>query len=116
MRATAVVAIVVVLVLALSVTVMPVDVPALGELRLDCTVGINGSQASVTARGLLAGRVCRRVLDGTWGYAREESGPAAGAVEVCSGSYRFGSIAVRDEGLLKLVGHTLCTGLAIAGS
>ena len=116
MRVAGVVVVLVVVVLALALTVVPVEVPALGDLRLGCTVGISGTQASVSARGLLAGRVCRRVLDGTWGYAREESGPAGGAVVVCSESYQFGSVAVRDEGLLKLVGRTLCTGLAIAGN
>ncbi len=115
MRVVAVVAVVVVLVLALGLTVVPVDVPALGDLRVDCTVGISGTRASVTAHGLLAGRVCGRVLDGTWGYAREESGPAPGALVICSGEYRFGSVAVRDAGVLQLAGRALCTGLAVAG-
>ena len=116
LAALATLAIVAVLVLGLALTVVPVQVPGLGELRLRCTVGITGTRASVTARGLMAGTVCRRVLDGTWGLAREESGPDPGAAVVCSGNYRFGSVEVLDLGLLDLVGRTLCTGLAVAGS
>lgn len=108
------VAIVLLVVLGLSLTVLPVGFPALGALRLDCTVGIDGTRASLTARGLLAGQVCRRVLAGTWGLAREVPAPAAGTLVVCSGGYRFGTMTVRDAGLLELAGRALCLGLAIS--
>ncbi len=60
----------IILILAVAVVVWailaaPVKTPVLGNLRFSCTLGATQTRTSVTIRGPLSGRECRRLLDQT---------------------------------------------------
>ena len=80
------------------------------EVFGSCTVGVTGTDATVTVKGWKAGAECRRLraTDSTGLYDRRE--PPTGDVmcEMPHGRQRY---IVRDRGLLMVVGRSLCAWL-----
>ena len=80
---------------------------ALREVPVTCYVGVKGAAASITVTGVAAQPVCDQMgaqSEGT--LYRRSTAPAEPVVcEVAAGPAR---LVVRDQGILKVVGNTLC--------
>jgi hypothetical protein len=85
-----------------------------------CTIGVNGTAASVTFQGWTAPFVCQQVMDqlvsatgGAAGVVLARRPPAPATTPVaCRYIVLNDTVTVRDEGALKIVGTLLCDGLA----
>jgi len=101
--------------LILASVVTPLDTPILGELRYSCAVGVVGTAASVTVRGILAGRQCRAWLrdsHGQFGQFFELTHTPTQSV-ICEYSHAHLNYTVRDSGILKIVGNGICQSIRL---
>lgn len=83
-----------------------------------CSVAVNGTAASVTARGWSAPFACQtvtqRLAGATHGLSAVVLAPRPAdptAPVICRGVLAHDAITVRDAGSLKLVGTLLCAAL-----
>ena len=93
---------------------VPVSIPVLGDLRVRCSVSITGTSATLTVTGVLAGRECRSLIEGLSGTVGKLSplyASPSGSV-VCVYTLGLRRVTVRDEGVFKILGNTLCAALS----
>ena len=94
-----------------SAIAAPLKTPVLGNLRYNCSLGLNQSNASITVRGPLAGHQCRKLLDQTSAFPVRifSISDRTDAPIVCSFTESYVKVTIRDDGLLQLLGNNLCT-------
>lgn len=85
-----------------------------------CSIGLNGTAASVTVKGWTAPVACQtitqRLADATHGISAAVLVPrpaeAPALTVVCQGVVAHDHVIIHDGGTLKLVGNLLCAALA----
>ena len=88
----------------------------------ECYVGVRGTAASVTVKSMFPGGTCETLISNPAKYVgdiAEDSAKDLYAMSerptqpvVCEDSIDGRRFVVRDEGVLKVVGNILCSGLA----
>ena len=88
----------------------------------ECYVGVKGTAASVTVKGTFPNDTCKALIANPAKYVgdiAEDSAKDLYAMserptqpQVCEYSLDGRTFIVRDEGMLKVVGNVLCSGLA----
>jgi len=100
----------------------------LGSLALsgcgggECYVGVRGTAASLTVRGMFPGGTCKAFMENPVKYVGEAGEDHAKDLYelserptqpvVCEYPVDGKTFIVRDEGILKVVGNVMCSGLA----
>lgn len=89
----------------------------LAAVEPSCTIGIAGSAATITIQGWSAAQDCNQILSGQPSFL-DSSGKLAGGIYqytetptnpvVCELNDQGRHVIVRDEGMLMLVGNSLC--------
>jgi hypothetical protein len=86
----------------------------------ECYVGVRGTAASITVKGLFPGRTCDALIANPVKYVgdlAEDSKDLYSMSDrptqpvVCEYTVDGSAFVVRDEGMLKVVGNILCSGL-----
>lgn len=88
----------------------------------ECYVGVKGTAASITVKGTFPGDTCKALIANPAKYVgdiAEDSAKDLYAMserpaqpQVCEYTIDGRNFIVRDEGMLKVVGNILCSGLA----
>jgi hypothetical protein len=88
----------------------------------ECYVGVKGTAASVTVKGAFPNDTCKALIANPAKYVgdiAEDSAKDLYAMserptqpQVCEYTIDGRNFIVRDEGMLKVVGNVLCSGLA----
>ncbi len=86
----------------------------LESFQQSCTIGVTGTEASITVQGWMAGKTCNDILSGssklnvgTPENLYDLTQPATQPV-ICEYNISSQRLIVRDEGLVKLVGNEIC--------
>jgi hypothetical protein len=86
----------------------------------ECYVGVRGTAASITVKGMFPGKTCDALIANPVKYVgdlAEDSKDLYAMSErpsqpvVCEYTVDGDAFVVRDEGMLKVVGNILCSGL-----
>jgi hypothetical protein len=88
----------------------------------ECYVGVKGTAASVTVKGTFPNDTCKALIANPAKYVGDVAEDSAKDLyamserptqpQVCEYTIDGRSFIVRDEGMLKVVGNILCSGLA----
>jgi hypothetical protein len=88
----------------------------------ECYVGVRGTAATVTVKSTFSGETCKALISNPAkfvGDIAEDSAKDLYAMserptqpQVCEYTIDGKTFIVRDEGMLKVVGNVLCSGLA----
>ena len=88
----------------------------------ECYVGVRGAAASVTVKGMFPGGACAALIENPEKYVGDLAEDIAGEMyemserpkepQICEYVVEGKTFIVRDEGVLKVVGSTLCSGLS----
>ena len=88
----------------------------------ECYVGVKGAAASVTVKGVFPGGTCAALIEDPEKYVGDFAEDFAGEMyemserpkepQICEYVIDGKTFIVRDEGVLKVVGSTMCTGLS----
>ena len=88
----------------------------------ECYVGVKGTAASVTVKGTFPNDTCKSLIANPGKYVGDIAEDSARDMyamserpaqpQVCEYTIDGRNFIVRDEGMLKLVGNVLCSGLA----
>ncbi len=88
----------------------------------ECYVGVKGAAASVTVKGAFPNDTCKALIANPAKFVGDLAGDSARDLyamserptqpQVCEYIIDGRTFIVRDEGMLKVVGNVLCSGLA----
>lgn len=93
-----------------AVLAAPLSTPLLGDLRYQCTLGVEQAQATVTVEGPLAGRECRHLMNQTYSVPVrlvEVSGTGTQPV-ICSFEQQHTTVTIRASETLKAASTQVC--------
>ena len=88
----------------------------------ECYVGVKGAAASVTVKGMFPGGTCAALIEHPEKYVGDLADDIAGEMyemserprepQICEYVIDGKTFIVRDQGALKVVGSTMCSGLS----
>ena len=110
---------------------MKISMPALGLLlplafagcgSRECYVGVSGTAASITVKGMFPDDTCKALISNPARYIGEVAEDSPRQLYsmserptqpvVCEYTVDSKHLIVRDDGMLKVVGNIVCSGLA----
>jgi hypothetical protein len=80
----------------------------------ECTVGYSGTDLSITIRGTGASQACDEMDDSSVEWYSMNGAP--NTTVICTGKVDGGEVTVRDSGMFKVLGNSLCTSLKENGT